>query len=69
MAALARVDVWRAVSTIALAAFVVSFFVGGFSVPGWGWVALLLSGVAFGVEQVLVRRGGTGPKRPPGEVP
>jgi hypothetical protein len=51
---------WRAVSTALLVVFAISFLVAGFSVPGWGWIALLLSGVTFGVELVLLatRRSG-----------
>lgn len=56
MAAATRVDVWRALSTLGLAAFVVSFFVAGFTVPGWGWIALVVSGAAFALEQALLLR-------------
>jgi len=45
---------WRLVSTVLLVAFAVSFLVGGFSVPRWGWIALILSGVTFGVELALI---------------
>lgn len=45
---------WRALSTALLVVFAISFLAAGFSVPGWGWIALLLSGVAFGVELVLI---------------
>lgn len=53
---------WRAVSTALLVLFAISFLVAGFSVPGWGWVALLLSGVTFGVELALIaaRRSSSG---------
>ena len=57
---LARPSFWRAVSTVLLAVFAVSFLVGGFSVPRWGWIALLLSGVTFAIELLLIaasRRG------------
>ncbi len=52
----ARPSAWRALSTALLAVFVVSFLVSDFSVPGWGWIALILSGVTFAVELVLLRR-------------
>jgi hypothetical protein len=45
---------WRALSTALLVLFAVSFLVSGFSVPAWGWIALLLSGVTFGVEVLLI---------------
>ncbi len=48
---------WRAVSTALLVAFAVSFLVGRFSIPQWGWYALILSGVTFAIELVLVRTG------------
>jgi hypothetical protein len=54
MTLLARPSFWRALSTALLVAFAVSFLVGGFAVPGWGWVALLLSGVTFAIELALV---------------
>lgn len=53
---LARPQAWRALSTALLVVFVISFLVSGFSVPGWGWIALILSGVTFAVELVLLRR-------------
>ncbi len=48
---------WRAVSTALLVLFAVSFLVGRFSVPQWGWYALILSGVTFAIELVLLRAG------------
>ena len=48
---------WRAVSTALLVLFAVSFFVGRFSVPQWGWYALILSGVTFAIELLLLRGG------------
>jgi hypothetical protein len=51
---LARPSFWRAVSSVLLVAFAVAFLVSGFTVPGWGWIALLLSGVTFGIELVLL---------------
>jgi hypothetical protein len=57
---LARPSFWRASSTVLLVVFAVSFLAGGFSVPGWGWIALLLSGVTFAIELLLIaasRRG------------
>ncbi len=44
---------WRAVSTVLLVVFVVGLFVG---TPQWAWLALLGSGVTFGVELLLVAR-------------
>ena len=54
MTLLARPAFWRALSTVLLIAFAVSFLAGGFSVPGWGWIVLLLSGVAFAIELLLI---------------
>jgi hypothetical protein len=51
---LATPSFWRAVSTALLIVFALSFLVGGFAVPRWGWIALLLSGVTFAVELVLL---------------
>ncbi len=53
MTLLARPSFWRALSTVLLIAFAISFLVGGFSVPGWGWIAFLLSGVTFAIELLL----------------
>ena len=48
---------WRAVSTVLLVFFAVSFVVSRFSVPQWCWYALILSGVTFAIELVLLRSG------------
>ncbi len=53
MARLRNPGFWRLVSWVALALFAVAFVVDGFSVPGWGWAALIVSGVAFGAEVLL----------------
>jgi len=48
---------WRALSTALFVVFLISWAVEGFdSVPGWGWIALILSGVTFAVELALVAR-------------
>lgn len=52
---------WRALSTVLLVLFVASFVIAGFSIPGWGWIALILSGVTFAVELALVARGRSRP--------
>lgn len=52
---------WRAVSTALLVVFVASFVIAGFSIPGWGWIALILSGVTFAVELTLMARGRSRP--------
>ena len=57
MSLLADAGFWRAVSTALLVAFAVSFVVGRFSIPQWGWYALILSGVTFAIELVLLRAG------------
>ena len=57
MSLLADSGFWRAVSTALFVLFVVSFFVGRFSIPQWGWYALILSGVTFAVELLLLRSG------------
>ena len=44
---------WRAVSTLALLVAVVAFVAGA---SGVGWIALIVSGVTFGVELTLVAR-------------
>ena len=54
MAMLARPSFWRALSSVLLVAFAASFLIGGFAVPGWGWIALLLSGVTFAIELALI---------------
>ena len=45
---------WRALSGALLIVFAISFVVSGFEVPRWGWIALLLSGVAFAIEMLLI---------------
>ena len=45
---------WRLLSTALLVVFIVGLVLGG--PPGWAWAALIASGVAFGVELVLIRR-------------
>lgn len=55
MAAVATARFWRALSTVFFVAFLVSLAVEGFSgVPGWGWWALIASGVTFAIELVFV---------------
>ena len=44
---------WRAVSTLLLVVFVVGLLLG---TPQWAWLALIGSGVTFGVELVLIAR-------------
>ncbi len=57
MSLFADAGFWRALSTALLVLFAVSFLVGRFSVPQWGWYALILSGVTFAIELVLLRAG------------
>ena len=45
---------WRLLSTALLVVFIVGLVLGG--PPGWAWIALILSGIAFAVELVLIRR-------------
>lgn len=54
---LADAQFWRAISTVLLVLFAVSFLVSGFSVPTWGWYALILSGITFAIELGLLRWG------------
>lgn len=54
---LADAQFWRAISTVLLVLFAVSFLVSGFEVPTWGWYALILSGVTFAIELALQRWG------------
>jgi uncharacterized membrane protein len=49
---------WRAISTVLLVVFVISLVVSGFKVPGWGWIALIASGVTFGIELALMALAG-----------
>jgi hypothetical protein len=54
MAFLTEPSFWRTVCTVLLVVFAASFLIGGFSVPGWGWIALILSGITFAVELTLL---------------
>jgi len=47
---------WRGLSSVMLVVFIAALLVGGSGIPGWGWFALIASGVAFAVELVLLRR-------------
>jgi len=53
---------WRAISSALLVVFLLAWALEGFDrVPGWGWIALIGSGVTFAIELALVareRRGG-----------
>jgi hypothetical protein len=44
---------WRAVSTLLLVVFIVGLLLG---TPPWAWIALIGSGVTFGVELLLMSR-------------
>lgn len=44
---------WQLLSTIALGVAIVAFLVAGLELTTVVWVAFLISGVAFGVEQIL----------------
>lgn len=57
MALLGDAGFWRAISTALLVLFAISFLVSRFSVPQWGWYALILSGVTFAIELALLRWG------------
>ena len=48
---------WRAISTVLLVLFALSFVVSRLSVPQWGWYALILSGVTFAIELLVLRFG------------
>ena len=50
MAPLANPKLWRAISTVLLVAGIVGLILG----HAWGWIALILSGVTFGVEYGLI---------------
>lgn len=52
---LSRPKLWRAVSTVLAVVFLVAVIVDG-PIPGWGWAALIASGVAFAVELALMYR-------------
>lgn len=54
MGALATPSFWRAVSSALLVVFAASFVIAGFEIPGWGWIALILSGVTFAIELLLI---------------
>ena len=47
---------WRALSSMLLVVFIAALIVGP-SIPLWGWIALLGSGVAFAIELALMRWG------------
>lgn len=55
---------WRAISSALFVLFLVAWAIEGFDrVPGWGWIALIASGVTFAIELVFVaaERKGTRP--------
>jgi O-antigen ligase len=56
---LANPKTWQALSTIALVVFIVAL-VSTSPVAGWGWWALVLSGVLFAVEWFVRVRGREG---------
>jgi len=45
---------WQIISTLALAVAVIAFLVSGLEFTSLVWIAFLVSGVAFGIEQLLV---------------
>lgn len=47
---------WRALSSMLLVVFIAALIVGP-SIPRWGWIALIGSGVAFAIELALMRWG------------
>jgi len=47
---------WRGLSSLLLVVFIAALIVDT-SVPPWGWIALLGSGVAFAIELALGRWG------------
>jgi hypothetical protein len=47
---------WRGLSSALLVVFIAALIVGP-SVPAWGWIALIGSGVAFAIELALMRWG------------
>ena len=52
---------WRAISSATFVLFLVAWALEGFDgVPTWGWIALIVSGITFGVELALMaaRRSG-----------
>jgi len=56
MSALGRWRTWQLISSVLLVVFLVGWAIEGFSfsdVPGWAWIALILSGVTFLVEWAL----------------
>ena len=57
MSLLVDAGFWRALSTALLVVFAVSFLVERFSIPQRGWYALILSGVTFAIELILLRAG------------
>lgn len=44
---------WQLLSTIALGVAIVAFLVAGLELTTAVWVSFLISGIAFGVEQIL----------------
>lgn len=56
--AMATAKFWRAISSVLLVVFLLAWALEGFdSVPGWGWIALIGSGVAFAIELAFVAAG------------
>ena len=47
---------WRALSTVLLVVGIAGLLFGGDGVERWGWIALIASGVTFGIELWLLRR-------------
>lgn len=55
MGVVATARFWRAISSVCFVAFLLAWALEGFDrVPGWGWLALIASGVAFAVELAFV---------------
>ena len=46
---------WRGLSSLMLVVVIVALLIGP-GMPQWGWIALIVSGVAFAVELLLLRR-------------
>ena len=53
---LANPKAWNALSTLLLVVGVLGLLLGDDGIERWAWIALLASGVAFGIELVLLRR-------------
>jgi len=47
---------WRALSTVLLVVGIAGLLLGGDDLQQLGWIALIASGVTFGVELLLLRR-------------